>query len=166
METFAQSMHVFKKQLHEGSIQQAYQGLMEYIHKLRLHFDKKYPEFSVASGIYYGYMDMTAFYLFPTSLKRRKLKISIVFVYETFQFEIWLSGANRDIQARYWDLLREKGWDKYRSASDPRKHDYVIAHVLAHDPEWSDLDVLTGQVEQGTLAFINDVEAFLADEVV
>jgi hypothetical protein len=107
VESFSKSMDEFRRQLERGIIQAAYQGLMEYFRKLNAHFKNKYPEYSVGGSIYYGYMDMTYFSLFPDEIKRRKLKIAVVFVYDEFRFEVWLSGANRDVQAKYWELSKE-----------------------------------------------------------
>ncbi len=161
MNSFPDAMEIFQRQLQEGILQEAYQGLMKYIKQLRVHFEKGYPAYSVASGIYSGYLDMTAFYLFPESLKKRKLKISIVFVYETFRFEVWLSGMNRDVQVKYWNLLRDSGWDRHPLASNPRKVDYITDHVLVDDPDWSSLDALTSEIEAGTVDFIRELEVFL-----
>ena len=57
---FQDYMLEYKKQLEKGHIIKAYEGLMNYIMSLRVHFKNKYPKYSV-SGIYYGYMDMTYF---------------------------------------------------------------------------------------------------------
>ena len=73
MGTFHESMKVYRKQLEEGYIIEAYRGLMEYFQDLRLYFKKKYPDFFV-SGIYYGYMDMTYFSFTPKSLRNNKIK--------------------------------------------------------------------------------------------
>lgn len=155
-------MNEFRKLLVQGQIQEAYQGLMTYFRDLRSHFKREHPAYPASGSIYYGVMDMTYFALFPEMLKRRDLKIAIVFVYETFRFEVWLSGANRDVQAKYWKLIKESGWDRYDLASDPRREDYVIGHVLAADPDFGDLQTLTKRIEEGTLAFIQDVEGFLS----
>jgi hypothetical protein len=162
MESFHEYMNEYKKQLKKGYLQAAYQGLMTYFRDLRTHFKNKYPEYSVSPSIYYGYMDMTYFSIFPESLKRRKLKIAIVFLYDTFRFEVWLSGSNRNVQAKYWNLLKENKWNKYHLTSTPRDVDYVIDHILINDPDFRDLDTLTGQIESGTLEFIRDVEGFLS----
>ena len=161
MGPFAESMDEYKKQLKKGDIQKAYQGLMEYLRDLKSHFSNTYPEYSVSGSIYYGYMDMTYFSLFPESLKRRKLKVAIVFIHNTFRFEVWLSGSNRNVQTNYWKLLKESDWNKYHLASTPQGVDYVIDHILVDDPDFSDLDTLTKQIERGTLEFIRDVEHFL-----
>ena len=164
MPSFPESMQEFKRQLEKGYLQEAYRGLMEYFRDLKLHFSNAYPKYPVSSGIYYGYMDMTYFALFPDPLKRRKLKIAIVFVYETFRFEVWLSGSNRSVQTNYWKLLQKSDWHKYQLASNPKAEDYVLAHVLADDPDFGDLDYLTEQIDKGTLEFIQDVEGFLSGQ--
>jgi hypothetical protein len=155
-------MNEYKNQLNKGFIQEAYRGLMEYFRDLRSHFKNKYPEYSVSGSIYYGYMDMTYFPLFPEPLKRRKLKIAIVFLHDTFRFEVWLSGSNRNVQTKYWNLLKESNWDKYHLASNPKNEDFVLDHILINNPDFSDLDDLTRQIERGTLEFVGDVESFLS----
>ena len=162
MESFHEYMNEYRKQLEKGAIKEAYRGLMEYFNALRLHLKKKYPDYSVSGSIYYGYMDMTYFSFFPESLKRRKLKIAIVFIHDTFKFEVWLSGSNRNVQTKYWKLLKESDWHKYHLASNPRAVDYVLDHILINNPDFSDLDSITRQIERGTLEFIRDVEGFLS----
>jgi hypothetical protein len=42
--------------------------------------------------------------------------------------------------------------------------DAILMHGLVDDPDFSDLDAVTQQIESGVLTFIHDVEAFLADQ--
>ena len=98
MKSFPEYMTEYRIQLEKGDIKEAYNGLMEYFNALRLHFKKKYPDYFVSGSVYYGYMDMTYFSFFPKSLKRLKLKIAIVFIHDTFRFEVWLAGNNRTVQ--------------------------------------------------------------------
>jgi hypothetical protein len=107
-------------------------------------------------------MDMTYFSLFSEPLRRRRLKIAIVFVYDTFRFEVWLSGSNRQVQSKYWKLFKESAWNKYDLASNPKREDYVFDHILVSDPDFGDLDALASQIEGGTLEFIKDVEEALS----
>ena len=144
-----------------GYLQEAYKGLMEYILNLKLYFKKKYPNYFVSGGIYFGYMDMTYFSFIPESLKRRKLRIAIVFNYNEFRFEVWLAGYNKQVQKKYWNLFKEIGWDKYFIPSTTKGFDSIIEYILAENPDFSDLDVLTNQIEAGVLKFISDVEALL-----
>jgi len=163
MGSFQASMHEYKQQLEKGHIQKAYRGLMDYFGELRSHLKNKYPQYSVSSAVYYGFMDMTYFSFTPLSIKRRNLKIPVVFVHEAFRFEVWLAGVNRDVQAKYWKLIKENDWNKYHISSNPRGVDYIVDHILIDDPDFSDLDTLTKQIERGTLDFISDVEGFLSN---
>lgn len=160
MDSFAGYMEEYKREMKKGIITKAYKGLMEYILDLRMHFKNKYPNYLV-SGLYYGYMDMTYFSFSPDSLKERKLKIAIVFIHETSRFEVWISGQNKDIQSKYWNLFKDKNWNKYKIAPRIEGYDSIVEHVLIADPDFSDLDKLTEKIEKGTLKFIQDVEEFL-----
>ena len=164
MASFPEHMHKYRKQLKKGYLQEAYKGLMKYIMDLRLHLKNKYPDYSVSESIYSGYMDMTYFSFFPKSLKRRKLKIAIVFVYDTFSFEVWLAGYNKQVQTEYWKLVRGSDWNKYHIASTTKDVDFIVEHVLVDNPDFSDLDTLTKQIERGTLNFIKDIENFLSKQ--
>jgi hypothetical protein len=161
MESFQESMNEYRKQLEKGVIQKAYRGLMEYFMELKTYFKNKYPDYFVSGSIYYGYMDMTYFSFFPKSLKDRNLKVAVVFVYETFRFEVWLAGYNKQIQTKYWKLMKESGWNKYPLVSTTEGADAIIENILVADPDFSDLDSLTKQIEHGALEFIVEVEGFL-----
>jgi hypothetical protein len=155
-------MNEYKKQLKKGDIIEAYQGLMEYFRDLRSYLKNKYPDYFVSSSIYYGYMDMTYFSFFPESLERRNLKIAIVFIHGAFRFEVWLAGKNRNVQTKYWKLIKESDWNKYHIAATSKGVDYIIDHILIDNPSFGNLDTLTKQIEKGTLEFISDVEGFLS----
>jgi len=162
MEKLNEYIQEYKKQLDKGYIKQAYKGLMEYILNLKTHFENKYPGYFVSSNIYYGYMDMTYFSFIPESLKRRKLRIAIVFIHETLTFEVWLTGYNKNIQKQYWELIKASNWGKYHVVPTTRGVDSIIDHILVDNPDFSDLDTLTEQIETGALNFIRDIENFLS----
>ncbi len=149
-------------QVRKGVIRKAYLGLMEYIMALRTHLHREHPDLAVAGGIYYGYMDMTYFAVLPESLKRRNLKVAVVYLHEACRFEAWLAGYNKKVQAQYWALIKESGWSKYRLVPATKGADSILEHVLVEAPDFGDLSGLTEQIEQGTLRFIRDVEEFLA----
>ena len=164
MELFHEYMDEYRKQLKKGAIQKAYKGLMEYIMNLKIYFKNKYPDYFVSGSIYYGYMDMTYFSFTPKSLKDRNLKIAIVFNYDAFRFEVWLGGYNKQVQAEYWRLFKESGWDSYHLVPTTEGMDSILEHTLVADPDFSDLDTLTKQIESETLRFIADVEKFLSKQ--
>ena len=130
METFNEYMNDYRKQLEKGAIQKAYKGLMEYVMELRTYFKNKYPDYFVSGSIYYGYMDMTYFSFYPETIKNRGLKIAIVFVHETFRFEVWLAGINKQVQTKYWNLIRESDWTQYPVVATIKGMDSIIEHIL------------------------------------
>jgi hypothetical protein len=135
---------------------------MDYFKKLRGYFKREYPEYFVSGSVYYGFMDMTYFSFMPESLKRRQLKVAIVFLHEAFRFEVWLGGYNRRVQNDYWKLVKTSWWEGYRVPSPGTGVDSILEYVLIENPDFGDLDALTEQIERGTLQFIEDVEKFLS----
>jgi hypothetical protein len=162
MKSFSEYMNAYKKQLKKGDIQKAYSGLMEYFRGLKSYLKDKYSDYFVSSNIYHGYMDMTYFSFFPESIKNRNLKVAIVFIHETCRFEVWLAGNNRNVQKTFCKLIKESDWNKYHIGSTDKGIDYILDHILIADPDFSDLDALTNQIESGVLSFIKDVEGYLS----
>ncbi len=152
----------YRKQMQKGDIQEAYRRLMDYLMELRTYFSNKYPEYFVSGNIYYGYMDMSYFSFFPESLKKKKLKIGIVFCHDTCRFEVWLFGYNKQIQTQYWKLFKESDWKKYHLPPTTKGVDFILQAMLVKDPDFNELEKLTAQIEKGTLLFIADVEEFLS----
>jgi hypothetical protein len=163
MDSFHEYINEYRKQLEKGAIQQAYKGLMEYILELKTQLKNKYPDYVISGSIYYGYMDMTYFSFFPQSLKDRNLKIAIVFLHDTFRFEVWLAGYNKQVQTKYWKLFKESDWNKYHIVPTTKGVDSIVEHVLVDTPDFSDLNTLSKQIECETLKFIKDVESFLSE---
>src|SRR4030065_294651 len=117
MKSFNDNMHEYRDQLMKGSIQKAYKGLMDYMMDLRAYLNNKYPDHFVPGNIYFGYMDMTYFSFTSKALKDRNLKVAIVFIHETFRFEAWLAAVNKQVQGKYWKMIRESDWDRYHLVS-------------------------------------------------
>jgi hypothetical protein len=162
-ETFAVLMGEFKDQLEKGQIILAYQGLTAFIRDLHSHFRDSYPAYQVPGNIYFGYLDMTYFSILTPALQRLALKVAVVFVYPTFQFEVWLSGRNRKVQENASLAIQEAGWKKFQLTPDPGKADSVLNQVLVADPDFGKLEILTERIDKGTVDFIQAVEGFLAE---
>ena len=163
MHSMSTDMKEFRRQLKKGSIQKAYVGLLSYMMGLRNHFKNNLAGCTVSS-LYQGYMDMTYFAIFPPALKHRNLKIAIVFNYDAFRFEAWLAAGNRKIQRQYWELFKEGQWPKYRVVTPAKGIDSFLERDLATDFDLADSDALTESIEKATVAFIDDIERFLAEQ--
>ncbi len=161
MKPFIDCVSEYRKQVDQGDIVTAYQGLMQYMMNLRTHFKNTHPDYTVPGTLYYGYMDMTYFPLIPESFKEKNLKIAIVLIHERLRFEAWLSGYNKTIQLKYWDIIKETGWKKYRIPATLQGQDSIVECDLVDKPDFSNLDKLTGQIEAQTVKFIRDIDEFL-----
>lgn len=162
MDSLDEYIDEYRKQLKKGDIQKAYKGLMEYIMELRRYFQTNYPDYFVSGSIYHGYMDMTYFSFSPESLKVKKLRIAVVFLHEAMRFEVWLAGYNKQVQSKYWKMIKKSGWNKYSLVSSTQDADSIIEAILVDAPVFSNPDALTKQIESAVLRFIRDVESFLA----
>ena len=165
MHSIQEDVVELRRQLEKKKIQKAYRALLSYMLGLRTRFANKYGETAV-SGLYQGYMDMTYFALFPSSLKRLDLKIAIVFNYDAFRFEAWLAARNRKVQREYWELFKDSHWAEYRVVAPAGGIDSILECDLAKDFDLSDPDDLTSKIETKTSAFIDNVERFLSEHQV
>lgn len=163
MEALNQYIQEYKKQIEKGDIVKAYRGLMSYILELRSYLSNKYPNFVVSGSVYFGYMDMSYFSFTPAFLQGKKLKIALVFIHDKVSWEIWLAGANRQIQAKYSKLFTEKGWEKHRISPIEKGVDSIIECVLTDKPDFDDLSALTSEIESKALEFIDEIQGFLKE---
>jgi hypothetical protein len=106
-------------------------------------------------------MDYTYLYFFPKSLQRQKLKVALLFSHDTFKLEILLAGYNRSAQAKYWKIFKENGFSKYHLAGSASEPDRFLDYTISDNPDFSNPDTLTKQVETDILSFTRDIEAFL-----
>lgn len=158
--TFPEYLNIYRREVEKGAIQKAYKLLMDSISTLKSNFEKKYPDFFI-SEIYHGYMDMTYFSFTPQPIKNLKLKIAIVFIHNRFVFEVWLVGQNKQIQAEYWRIVKEKKWSRYQVPDSIEGIDYIMKNVLLENPNFGDLDNLSINIDAAAIRFIDDLEKFL-----
>jgi hypothetical protein len=161
MDSIHKDLQKFRKNLEEGSIQRAYGALLSYMMGLRTYFVKKFGRPTVSS-LYQGYMDMTYFALYPPALKDRGLKVAIVFNYDAFQFEAWLTARNRKVQREYWERFKDSQWSQYRLVAPAVGIDSIIESDLAAEFDLDHPEALTASIEKSTLAFIKHIERFLS----
>jgi hypothetical protein len=160
MQTKDTDIRELRKHLGKGAIQRAYRGIIAYMSQLRTAFANQQGE-SAVSGLYQGYFDMTYFALFSRELKKRSLKLAVVFNYETFSFEVWLAARNRQVQRRYWKLLVDAGYKKHPLVEPAIGIDAIVQATLAADYSLEAEDNLTTRLIDGVTAFERDMSALL-----
>lgn len=132
----------YKEAFASREFQKTYQSLVGIVQNLRTEFSKKYKdEFSVAN-VLHGYIDFTYFYLQNDFLKRKKLKLAVVFNHQHAHFELWLLGQTKDVQIRYWERLRGVKW--VNSETMP---EYSIFEVtLLANPDFDNAEKLSESI--------------------
>ncbi|WGG50876.1 DUF7000 family protein [Rugamonas sp. DEMB1] len=100
----------YKTAFSSGELQKTYQDLVGIVQNLRTEFSKKYKSEFLVANVLHGYIDFTYFYLQNDYLKRKKLKLAIVFNHKNANFELWLLGQTKDVQILYWRKLKEVKW--------------------------------------------------------
>jgi hypothetical protein len=156
MNSLNKQIHEYQYQLSKGHIQKAYKGIMAFMSSVKSNLERNYPDY-VTSALYFGYMDMTYFAFTPPNLKAKKLKIAIVYIHKEGRFEAWLGGNNRKIQVGLIEHLSEKEIGKYRLSHPAPGVDSIIESVLVDKPDFDEFELLTKQIEDGTIAFIHDM---------
>lgn len=162
MDPIDTDMQELQRRLSEGSIQRAYKGIVSFMSHLRSLYAAQ-PETGAVSELYQGYLDMTCFAIFPDELKKRSLKLAIVFNYQEFQFEVWLAARNRQLQQHYWALFSKNSYDRHPLAHLAVGVDAIVTEVLAADCSLVDRDNLAAQIVAGVAAFARDIVVFLSE---
>lgn len=140
--SIASRIAAYKKVLDSGEIQQTYQTLVGVVQSLRTEFAKAYgDDFSVAN-ILHGYLDFTYFYLQDAYLRKKKLKFALVLNHQQVTFELWLLGQTKDVQIRYWELLKELDWVNKEAMP---KYSISEIQLLAH-PDFDDMERLSTSI--------------------
>ncbi len=153
----------YKQLLAEGKVQQAYRGILQFMLRLQTRLKTEQPDFDV-SGLYQGYMDMTYFSFTPAALSASGLKIAIVFLHESFTFQVWLSARNRKLQEKFINLLKQTGWNPAEISAVGPGIDSIVENTLVFQPDFEDPRSLSDQILAGSLEFSSKVEDFLTGQ--
>jgi len=106
---------------------------------------------------------MTYFAMTPADLKVEKLKIAIVYLHEVGNFEVWLAGNNRKIQAEYIDYLSGKNIGNYKLSKVLPGVDSIIETILVEHPDFDHPEDLIVQIERKMINFIEDLSTIIGD---
>lgn len=153
-------MEEYQTQLAKGQIQKAYKAIMSFMTALSSHLAKRCPDYAV-SALYQGFMDMTYFAFTPPELKRKQLKIAVVYLHEVNRFEIWLSGSNRRIQAEYIALLQGKELGEYKLSEVRPGVDSILESILVETPDFDGTEELMEHISEKLTDFIKEVSTLL-----
>lgn len=136
----------YKELLQTTNLRKGYQEFIKLFRYIRVSLEKNMPEYKFQGNIVENGMDYSYFLFTNESLKEKGLKIAIVFVHSNFQFEVWLSGYNRNYQLKYYDLLKGKNIP-FQLTDNPARKNYILRVVLEENVDISDADLLTERIQ-------------------
>ncbi len=126
----------YKKLLQTTNLRKGYQEFIKLFRYIRAALEKSMPEYKFQGNIVENGMDYS--YLFTNkNLKEKGLKMAVVFVHSNFQFEVWLSGYNRNYQSKYYDWLKGKNIP-FELTDNPTRKDYILRVALEESVDLSD----------------------------
>lgn len=160
MESMNKYINEYTKQLSKGQIQKAYKGIMSFMSGLKNHMANKYPEYT-SSALYFGYMDMTYFAFTPLELKKKNLKIAVVYLHEQNKFEVWLGGVNRKVQAEYIEKMRHLDIGNYKLSRINPGVDSIIEWQIIEQPNFDQVEDLMQELESKTIEFAENILSIL-----
>ncbi|MGJ8684846.1 MAG: DUF7000 family protein [Nonlabens sp.] len=135
---------IYKKQLQQGDVLIAYNGLVKFVMELRTEFIKNHSDEYSFGGILNGYMDYTYFYYSNDFLKSNKLKFGLVLNHLDMRFELWLLGNTKPIQKKYWELMKSTQWNTNRKQMPQYA---ILETILIQNCDFNNLGFLSDQIE-------------------
>lgn len=138
-----------------------YHQLISYMKELRLFFQKEYDTIFKLGKIYQGDPNFSYFSLTTEELKKQKLKFVIILNHKELSFSICLSGQNKSIRKKYWNIFKDSDWNKYHLAESIDNSLSIIDQTIIKEPDFNNRMSLTEQIEKESLKFINEIKNIL-----
>ena len=142
--------------LRSTNLQRDYQAFLSFFRQLRAHLEQEFPAFQFSGAIAENGMDYAYFAFTNASWKREGLKFVVAFVHRTFTLELWLSGANRETQAR-WHRQWQKTGAAYELSPDPNRFDYILREVVFTEEDFSVGDAAFAEIDARIRRFLDGV---------
>lgn len=138
-----------------------YHQLISYMKEIRSFFHKEYETQFKLGNIYQGNPNYSYFSLTPEELKKLKLKFVIILNHKTLCFSICLSGQNKSIRKKYWDIFSGSDWNKYHLATSINDSLSIIDKTIIENPDFNNIVNLIEQIEKESLNFMNEIKGIL-----
>jgi len=131
---------LYKEQVNKSDIQRTYMFLLKYVMQVKASFEKAFSKEYSCGNVSPGYLDFSYFPFYNEYLRDKKLRFGIVLNHSEMRFELWLMGQNKEIQNKYWDLLKKSTWNEGRTKK-PKYAELEI--ILVDNPDFENIDALT-----------------------
>ena len=129
--TFDRNLFVeYKRIMDNTMIRSCYRQVMSLIKTIASVLEERLPAYRFMKRIVENQMDVTYFQLTNEQLKDRGLKIQVVFVHETCEFEVWMSGYN-----------------PFLVSTDPARDDYIVKAVIKNKMTDADAESIVSEMQ-------------------
>lgn len=155
------SLSDMKKQSADAQKSLSYHELIGIMKELKAYLLNGYMADFKFGNIYQGHEDFSYFSLTTSELRKQKLKFVIVLDHKQMRFDICLSGQNKNIRKKYWELFKGSDWDKYHLVESINESLYLMDHTLVEKPDFTNMTALKDQIEKESLKFINEIRTIL-----
>jgi hypothetical protein len=146
----------YKNAIQNTNLQVGYQEFIKFFRYLRTYLEKEMKEYIFTSNIVENGMDYSYFQFTNAKMKSKGLKIVIVFVHKEFNYQVWLSGINRGIQIKYYEVLK-KTKNQYTLTSNPDKTDYILKTNIINEFNYDQLELLLKKTKYDIFEFIDNI---------
>lgn len=146
----------YERLIQTTNLQKGYQELVAFFRQLRTYLQKEMPQYTFTGNIVENNMDYSYFQFANEELKSKGLKIVIAFVHDEFSYQIWLSGLNRQIQQKQYELLKATP-HPYTLTDNPNKTDYILRTELIGECNYTNPKVSFLTIKENALAFIEKI---------
>lgn len=146
---------------HQNSECLDYHDLINYMKELRAYFKKEYDTFFKLGSIYKESAEYSYFSLTTTELRKQKIKFVIILNLKQLSFSICLSGQNKSVRKKYWELFKNSDWNKYHLAESINNSLSILDHTIVEKPNFEEKRDLTEQIEKASMKFIHDLREVL-----
>ena len=138
-----------------------YHQLISYMKELRLFFQKEYNTIFKLGKIYQGDPNFSYFSLTTEELKKQKLKFVIILNHKELSFSICLSGQNKSIRKKYWNIFKDSDWNKFHLAESIDDSLSIIDQTIVEEPNFNKKRSLTEKIEKESMKFIKELKDIL-----
>lgn len=115
----------YKRIMETTNVQKCYQQVLKLIRFISSELEKELPEYTFMGRVVENQMDFSYFQATRERLKALGLKVQVVFVHSSCEFEVWISGYNRKIQCSHHKRLLATGCP-FALCADPERNDFIL----------------------------------------
>lgn len=130
----------YKTVLATTRVQQGYQQILQVLKYVSSSLQQQMTNHDFSKRIVENQMQFSYFQLTDPALKKRGLKVQIIFIHKSCVFEVWLSGYNRKIQRDYYSKISSLK-HPFSICKDPESSDYIMKKTLQ-------TDLLNGSIDE------------------